>query len=104
LFKTSFSPGISGAALEKPPHRCLGSFGVPHMEVSHIEERRSASRPADPACPRCQYEWVSVTLRTSHVFYCRCEVCGEIWHVLKPDRQLQTPAHSTGLDASSHFQ
>ena len=72
------------------------------MEVSHVEERRSASRPPAPICPRCEYEWVSVTLRTTRVFYCRCEVCGEIWHVCKPERQPQTPTEGAALDPGSH--
>lgn len=62
------------------------------MENVDRKERRRSSRLPAPACPRCQYEWVSVTVRTSHAFYCRCEVCGEVWPVRKPDPPSDTSA------------
>lgn len=47
-------------------------------------DRRSRERQPDPPCPRCQYEWISVTLRTTLDFHCECQVCGERWAVSKP--------------------
>jgi hypothetical protein len=51
-------------------------------------DRRSSYRQPDPACPRCEYEWISVTLRTALDFHCECQVCGETWAVLKPAATL----------------
>jgi hypothetical protein len=47
-------------------------------------DRRSGQRQPDPPCPRCQYEWIAITVRTLVAFQCQCQVCGEEWAVLKP--------------------
>ena len=48
-----------------------------------MPDRRRPTRSDVLSCPRCQATVTSVTLRTSHAFYCRCQSCGEIWSMPK---------------------
>jgi hypothetical protein len=54
------------------------------LNLSASPDRRSTERRPNHPCPRCRYMWITVFLRTTLNFHCRCEVCGETWAVLKP--------------------
>jgi hypothetical protein len=47
-------------------------------------ERRTRVRGPEPPCIRCNTLAASVVLRSPHVLYYRCAVCGEVWSVPKP--------------------
>jgi len=46
------------------------------------------AEPRPPlSCPECASGDITVTLKTTPGFYCRCRYCGYIWHC--EDRQPQ---------------
>jgi hypothetical protein len=60
----------------------------PTLDPSSFD-RRSRFRQADPPCPTCTTSaMMRATLRTPHVIYFRCQVCGEVLSLDKPVQRL----------------
>lgn len=71
------------------------------MQVHSKPDRRHADRLAVPACAVCHADApMVVALRTVCVVYFRCNTCGGVDIVLKPERSLREHAPPT-LDPSA---
>ncbi len=65
------------------------SVGIPRKPIAatlpDMRPERRQNRLKLPRCPECQSANARVTLRTDYVLYLRCDPCGIVWSVPKPE-------------------